>query len=316
MLFRHAKWRYIYMIPVLAAPLLLCELPLCAQSQNCSPEICDGEDNDCNGQADYPGETTDADRDGSLQCNDCNDNDPAIYPGNAEICDGKDNDCRNGADYPGEKQDSDGDGHLACNDCNDNDPAIHPGNVEVCDGKDNDCRGGADYPGEMIDLDGDGHLACNDCNDQDPGVYPGNTEICDGKDNNCNGQIDEGIKRTCGVSKGECRPGTQICQMGQWGSCQGSVGPSAEVCDGKDNNCNGQIDENLQRACGQSRGECRRGKQSCQAGRWLQCKGAIAPRAEKCDGKDNDCDGRIDEEQKLCKEQTNKKPNITKPAKR
>ena len=48
-----------------------------------------------------------------------------------------------------------------------------------------------EYPG--ADLDGDGFTAMNDCNDSDGSTYPGAPELCDEKDNNCNGVIDEDI---------------------------------------------------------------------------------------------------------------------------
>ena len=43
----------------------------------------------------------DFDNDGSLSCDDCDDNDVANYPGGTEICDGQDNDCNGLADFPG-----------------------------------------------------------------------------------------------------------------------------------------------------------------------------------------------------------------------
>jgi len=56
----------------------------------------------------------------------------------------------------------------------------------------------------------------------------------------------------CGYSNvGECEFGykervcKQDCQWGSWSSCQGAIGPSTEICDNKDNDCDGQIDEGL-----------------------------------------------------------------------
>jgi len=43
---------------------------------------------------------------------------------------------------------------------------------------------------------------------------------------------------------GNCRLGTQTCTDGVWGECVGAVGPSSEVCDRVDNDCNGVVDDN------------------------------------------------------------------------
>lgn len=76
----------------------------------------------------------------------------------------------------------------------------------------------------------------------------GQLELCDGRDNNANGQIDEtcectvGATRSCAV--GECTNGSQSCDIwGQWGACTG--GQTSEICDGKDNDCNGQTDDSI-----------------------------------------------------------------------
>jgi hypothetical protein len=69
-----------------------------------------------------------------------------------------------------------------------------------------------------------------------------------------------------------------------------------ELCDNKDNDCDGETDEGLTRECGQTdEGECTLGTEACTAGVWGGCD-AILPVTEVCgDGKDNDCDGSIDE---------------------
>jgi hypothetical protein len=59
----------------------------------------------------------------------------------------------------------------------------------------------------------------------------------------------EGDPALAGV--GACKSGEQTCVLTQsgeiqttsWGPCEGSVGPSAEMCDGADNDCNGKVDE-------------------------------------------------------------------------
>jgi uncharacterized protein (TIGR03382 family) len=71
---------------------------------------------------------------------------------------------------------------------------------------------------------------------------------------------------------------------------------SAETCDGQDNDCDGQVDEDLSRACSTA---CGAGLEKCQAGGWVGCD-APQPQAETCDGDDNDCDGDVDEADNLC----------------
>jgi hypothetical protein len=55
--------------------------------------------------------------------------------------------------------------------------------------------------------------------------------------------------KSCGSDVGECQKGKawrtckENCLWGAWGSCQGEIGPADDVCDLKDNDCNGKTDD-------------------------------------------------------------------------
>jgi hypothetical protein len=308
-------------------------------------EICgDGIDNNCNQTIDdgCPGvNCTDGDGDGwpvgpDCVVQDCDDTDPTVYPGAPEVCgDDKDNNCEGIVDdgCPGRMcDDEDGDGYgvgPGCpgpQDTDDHDPDVHPGATEICgDGKDNNCNGIVDDGCTgCTDTDGDGYgvgdgcgpLVDRDCDDSDPSVHPGAEEPCDGRDNNCNGSTDEGCPGVdCVDQDGDGWPVGPDCGPVQ--DCNDddpTIYPGApEVCgDGKDNNCNGSVDDGCPGVdCVDSDGDGWPSGTGC-----VTEDGQPAPQdcsptdesvspwaAEICaDGIDNDCNGQTDEGCPTCED--------------
>ena len=177
----------------------------------------------------------------------------------------------------------------------------------------------------FVDLDNDGFNVNIDCDDSDPEVYPGAIEGCDQKDNNCDGVVDEGYELLDlyldddgdGYGNEPLEPscvsyfGTSTLN-GDCNDDNSAVNPSAnEMCDGMDNDCNGQVDDDALDATryyfdadGDGFGLSTQSEWACEPSdgfvdNYQDCddtSSLIYPNAiEECDGVDNDCDGLIDQ---------------------
>ena len=301
--------------------LSLCDAP------SPSAEICNGKDDDCNGQTDEAGAGNctlfygDADDDG--------------FGGGAGA-------CLCAADLAH--------AHEKGADCDDQDAAVHPGAAESCNGVDDNCNGKTDEPGAAgctpfyADADADsfgaGAASCQcaadlafsatasgDCNDSAAGIHPDATEICDGADNNCNGLTDEaGASCTFfyadvdgdgyGAGDGVCLCAADkthvTAKSGDCDDADETVHPkAAESCNGVDDNCDGATDEAGAADCGKFYADADGDKfgggapaclcaadvtyTTAKGGDCDDANAAIHPKAdETCNGQDDDCDGVTD----------------------
>ncbi len=185
---------------------------------------------------------------------------------------------------------------------------------ETCDDKDNDCDGAVDNgdPGGgkscTTNLPGICAVGITKCETGEvkclPTVEPNaNPEQCNGMDDNCDGSIDEGDPGGGGMCMaaafGECKAGTQHCENGAIKCKPGT--PMPEVCDGLDNNCDGNTDEGnpgggMQCMTGLL-GICASGVTNCDGLGGVVCEPSVTPGLlnESCNGLDDDCDGNTDE---------------------
>ena len=259
-------------------------------------------------------------------------------PSGEELCDGIDNDCDDeiDEDFPDKGSECTAGESGVCIQSDvwvcaaDKKGLVCPATAgvpldEVCDGLDNDCNDETDEPWPTLGtacfagIGGckvEGQLVCSvnqreaEC-DAVAGD-PADAETCDnGIDDDCDQSVDDGCpcepgqEFACGPEEevGECKIGKQICtDQRERGSCEGAVLSTTEICNGKDDDCDG-VDDN-----GFGLGEaCSLGKGACEAQGVFRCKADETGR--ECDaivgegqdeicgnGKDDDCDGAEDED--------------------
>jgi MYXO-CTERM domain-containing protein len=240
----------------------MCPLDLTPARKHCAVESCNCLDDDCDGTVDE-----------GFPTNACGGACGCAVP--AERCDGLDNNCDGNIDEGfnvGASCVNTGlgackrGGILVCNAAGTGTvcdaPVVTP-TTEVCNNIDDNCDGlvdngtlpgvgdtcgsalGTCMTGKYVCMNG--QLKCNT-------TSMAGVEVCNGLDDDCDGVVDNGNFPTVGtdcvcsgldpakVGVGVCKGGKLVCRGTNGIICEGCIGPSAEICDGKDNDCDGMSD--------------------------------------------------------------------------
>ena len=187
------------------------------------------------------------------------------------------------------------------------DGEVTPAASDPCDGLDNDCDGTKDEGYACVKGTGQGctticgswgYQTCSATCAWNTCAVP--VETCNGKDDDCDTKIDEDFDCVQGTTGASCpticgSTGKRDCGTDcKWKSCV----PPTESCNGKDDDCDLKIDEDFDCVQGTTGASCpticgSTGKRDCGSDcKWKSC----VPPAESCNGKDDDCDLKIDED--------------------
>jgi hypothetical protein len=228
-------------------------------------------------------QTPDADGDGYVAMleggggTDCDDTRAATYPGNPEVCDSLDNNCDpdRAVDEGFDKEwyrDADKDGTVVqgsrafgCTppdasyvrwryqpfDCDDNDPERNPFHFEICDGKDNNCGGGVDefFSDKGTPCTNDvctGTRVCNAAKTATVCSAPAPVTYYVDADGDGQGAVGTAGTKVCAPSAAPAGAASNSSDCDD--ADRMTLAGLPEVCDAVDNNCNGQVDEDL--SCG------------------------------------------------------------------
>ena len=234
-----------------------------------SQEVCDGVDNNCDGQIDEGVKTTfyhDVDNDGYGNLNDTTE---ACEQPSGYVTDNTDCNDSDSNEHPNQTWYKDEDGDLYSDGTTDTTSCARPFGYKTeeeltatsgdCD--DNDAN---EHPGQTWYKDVDGDLysdgmtdtvSCvrptwykiaseltattGDCNDDDSSINPAAQEVCDGLDNNCDGTVDEGLTFDLDgdgfTSSGSCEGTRDDCDDDD---ADVNPGKTEVLNNGKDDDCN------------------------------------------------------------------------------